>query len=182
MPWISLPGSPDASSTCPQTMTVDYVRAYANSGGTTPPPTGAGAITGLAGKCADVAATNSGNGTPVQLYTCNGTAAQNWTLAADGSVRALGKCLDGQRRLDRQRRQRQLWDCNGSGAQKWTYTAGPGLVNLQANKCLDVRGNSRRRRHPAADLDLHRRRQPEVDRPRVRTRRPGPAVSRSYHH
>jgi beta-glucanase (GH16 family) len=136
------PGSPDASSTFPQTMTVDYVRAYANSGGTTPPPAGAGAITGLAGKCVDVAGANTANGTPVQLYTCNGTAAQNWALATDGSVRALGKCLDVSAGSTADGANVQLWDCNGSGAQKWTYTAGRDLVNPQANKCLDVRGNS----------------------------------------
>ncbi|MEV6118438.1 ricin-type beta-trefoil lectin domain protein, partial [Streptomyces sp. NPDC052109] len=38
-----------------------------------------GAITGLAGKCLDVAGANSADGTPVQLYDCNGTNAQQWT-------------------------------------------------------------------------------------------------------
>jgi beta-glucanase (GH16 family) len=138
------PGSPDASSTFPQTMTVDYVRAYANSGGTTtPPPTGAtGPITGLAGKCADVAAANTANGTPVQLYSCNGTAAQRWTVGTDGTIRALGKCLDVSAGSTADGANVQLWDCNGSGAQRWTYTSGRDLVNPQANKCLDVRGNS----------------------------------------
>jgi len=55
----------------------------------------AGAITGLAGKCIDVAASGTANGTAVQLYDCNGTGAQIWTVGnADGSLRALGKCLD----------------------------------------------------------------------------------------
>ena len=36
----------------------------------------AGPITGLAGKCVDVKSSNSANGTPIQLYTCNGTGAQ----------------------------------------------------------------------------------------------------------
>ncbi|MGW1807820.1 ricin-type beta-trefoil lectin domain protein, partial [Streptomyces sp. NPDC002078] len=39
-----------------------------------------GAITGLAGKCLDVAGANSADGTPVQLYDCNGTNAQQWTV------------------------------------------------------------------------------------------------------
>ncbi|MGW2356139.1 chitinase, partial [Streptomyces phaeofaciens] len=34
-----------------------------------------GQITGLGGKCVDVAGANSANGTAVQLYDCNGTAA-----------------------------------------------------------------------------------------------------------
>jgi glucosylceramidase len=45
----------------------------------TPAPAG-GPIRGFAGKCADVAGTNSANGTAVQLWDCNGTAAQQWTV------------------------------------------------------------------------------------------------------
>ena len=136
------PGSPDGSTVFPQTMTVDYVRAYASGGTTTPPPAGAGTITGLGGKCVDVAGANSANGTPVQLWTCNGTGAQNWTVGTDGTVRALGKCLDVSGGSTADGANVQLWDCNGSGAQKWTYTAARDLVNPQANKCLDVRGSS----------------------------------------
>ena len=43
-----------------------------------------GAITGLAGKCVDVAGANSANGTAVQLYDCNGTGAQNWNVVGNG--------------------------------------------------------------------------------------------------
>ena len=53
-----------------------------------------GTITGLAGKCLDVAGANSADGTAVQIYDCNGTGAQNWTRSTDGTVKALGKCLD----------------------------------------------------------------------------------------
>ena len=53
-----------------------------------------GAITGVGGKCVDVAAASTANGTAVQLYDCNGSAAQQWTVSGDGTIRALGKCLD----------------------------------------------------------------------------------------
>src|SRR5690242_9320562 len=54
-----------------------------------------GQITGLGGKCVDVAGAGTANGTAVQLYDCNGSAAQQWTAGnADGTIRALGKCLD----------------------------------------------------------------------------------------
>ncbi len=37
----------------------------------------------------------------------------------------------------------QLWDCNGAGNQQWTYNASThDIVNLQANKCLDVTDNN----------------------------------------
>ncbi|MCX5215026.1 RICIN domain-containing protein [Kitasatospora sp. NBC_00240] len=102
-----------------------------------------GPVTGLAGKCLDVAAAGTANGTAVQLYDCNGTTAQNWTLGTDGTVRALGKCLDVTGGATADGSKVQLWDCNGSGAQQWTYSPGShDIVNPAANKCLDATGNS----------------------------------------
>jgi len=131
------PGSPDASTVFPQRLLIDYVRVNAyTSGGST------GQITGLAGKCVDVRGANTANGTVVQLYTCNGTAAQRWTIGTDGTIRALGKCLDVNGGSTADGAKVQLWDCNGTGAQRWVYTTGRDLVNPQANKCLDVTGNN----------------------------------------
>ncbi|SCL47512.1 glycoside hydrolase family 16 protein [Micromonospora chersina] len=134
------PGSPDGSTTFPQTMTVDYVRvqAWDNGGGG---GTG-GQIVGYGNKCVDVASANTANGTPVQLWTCNGTAAQRWTWNADGSVRALGKCLDVASGSTANGAKVQLWDCNGTGAQRWVFSAAGDIVNPQANKCLDATGAS----------------------------------------
>jgi glucosylceramidase len=101
-----------------------------------------GPITGLAGKCVDVAGAGTANGTPVQLYTCNGTAAQQWTRGADGTLRALGKCLDIAGPSTANGAQVHLWDCHGGPSQQWTYTAGRDLTSVYANKCLDVTGNN----------------------------------------
>ncbi|MBD0422616.1 RICIN domain-containing protein [Streptomyces sp. TRM S81-3] len=107
------------------------------SGGTT------GTLTGLAGKCLDVAGAGTADGTAVQLHTCNGTAAQRWTLAPDGTVRALGKCLDVSGGSTADGAAVQLYTCNGTGAQRWTYSAAThDVVNTAADKCLDVRDNS----------------------------------------
>ncbi|MER7948794.1 ricin-type beta-trefoil lectin domain protein [Streptomyces sp. NPDC096079] len=103
----------------------------------------AGPLTGLAGKCLDVAGGATADGTPVQLYTCNGTAAQRWTLAADGTVRALGKCLDVTGAGTADGTKVQLYACNGTGAQRWSYDPTThDVVNTAAGKCLDVTGNS----------------------------------------
>jgi hypothetical protein len=134
------PGNPDGTTQFPQTLTVDYVRVYSwvnDGGGGTP-----GRITGLGGKCLDVAGANPANGTQVQLWDCNGTAAQNWTRPGDGTIRALGKCLDVSGGSTADGARVQLWDCNGTGAQRWTYTSARDIVNPQANKCLDVRNSS----------------------------------------
>jgi len=101
-----------------------------------------GAITGLAGKCADVAGANSANGTAIQIFDCNGSTAQQWTRPGDGTARALGKCLDVASASTADGAKVQLFDCNGTGAQQWTANAAHDLVNTSANKCLDVTGNT----------------------------------------
>ncbi|EOD68698.1 chitinase [Amycolatopsis vancoresmycina] len=101
-----------------------------------------GPITGIGGKCVDVAAASTANGTAVQLYDCNGTNAQQWTVGSDGSLQALGKCLDVTSAGTANGTTIQLWDCNGSTAQKWTANAAKNLVNTGSGKCLDATGNS----------------------------------------
>jgi glucosylceramidase len=99
-----------------------------------------GAITGLAGKCADVAGANSADGTAVQLYTCNGSAAQQWTVGTDATIRALGKCLDVTSGSTADGARVQLYTCNGSAAQQWTV--GTDATIRALGKCLDVTSGS----------------------------------------
>ncbi|SEG77412.1 Glycosyl hydrolases family 18 [Actinacidiphila yanglinensis] len=100
-----------------------------------------GAITGYGGKCVDVAAAGTANGTAVQLYDCNGTSAQNWTVGSDHSLQSLGKCMDVTAAGTADGTQVQLYDCNGSAAQQWTASNGE-LVNTGSGKCLDATGPS----------------------------------------
>ncbi|MBY8842474.1 ricin-type beta-trefoil lectin domain protein [Streptomyces sp. SP2-10] len=101
-----------------------------------------GTITGIGGKCLDVAGANPADGTAVQLYDCNGTNAQQWTVGGDGTIRALGKCLDVTGNSTAEGAKAQLWSCTGGANQKWTVTAAHDIVNPQADKCLDATGNS----------------------------------------
>ncbi|GAB3949894.1 glycoside hydrolase family 16 protein [Kribbella albertanoniae] len=128
------PGYPDGTTVMPQQMLVDYVRVSTldSSGGN-------GQITGLAGKCLDVAGANSADGTTVQLYDCNGTAAQSWSRPGDGTIRALGKCLDVANAGTADGTRVQIATCNGNTAQQWSY-ANNDIVNR--GKCLDVTGNN----------------------------------------
>jgi glucosylceramidase len=102
----------------------------------------AGAVTGVGGKCLDVAGGSSADGTAVQLYTCNGSAAQQWTLGTDGTLRALGKCLDVAAASTADGAQVQLYTCNGTGAQQWSATAAHDVVNVPAGRCLDAAGTA----------------------------------------
>ncbi|MFI5961097.1 ricin-type beta-trefoil lectin domain protein [Streptomyces asoensis] len=130
------PGDPDGSTALPQQLLVDYVRVSTG----TAQPGGSGPITGIGGKCVDVAGADPANGTAVQLYDCNGTAAQQWTVGADGTIRALGKCLDVASGGTADGTPVQLYDCNGTAAQQWAVPAARDIVNPQANKCLDAAG------------------------------------------
>ncbi|GAA2666485.1 ricin-type beta-trefoil lectin domain protein [Actinoplanes palleronii] len=103
----------------------------------------AGPVAGLAGKCLDVAAGGTANGTKIQLYDCNGTAAQQWNVADDGTIRALGKCLDVSGGVNANGTKVQLWDCLGNGHQQWRYdTTTKGLMNPETGRCLDAAGQS----------------------------------------
>jgi hypothetical protein len=99
-------------------------------------------ITGLGGKCIDVAAAGTSNGTAVQLYTCNGTGAQQWTLSGSTLVNSSsGRCLDVAGASTANGAKVEIYDCNSTAAQTWSYAGGE-LVNPGSGKCLDATGHS----------------------------------------
>jgi type 1 glutamine amidotransferase len=102
---------------------------------------GTGPIVGLANKCLDISNAGTADGTKIQLWTCNASAAQQWTRNGQ-TWRALGKCLDVSGSGTANGTKVQLWTCNGSGAQNWTAGANSSLVNPNSGKCLDVSGNN----------------------------------------
>ncbi|WP_308380133.1 ricin-type beta-trefoil lectin domain protein [Streptomyces sp. ISL-43] len=108
------------------------------------PGIGAVAVTGLAGKCLDVAEGSNADGTAVQIWPCNETRAQQWRLTGD-TVRALDKCLTADGLYAR------LSACDGSAKQKFTYRTGDKtLYNAAANACVTVPNDN-----PADGNDLH---------------------------
>jgi hypothetical protein len=134
--------SPTSGTSSGATMSVGYVAAYSTTG-SGGGGTHTGPITsGYAGKCVDVNAASSADGTAVQLYDCNGTGAQSWTVGTDGSLQALGKCLDVTGAATANGTQVQLYDCNGTNAQKWTVGSNNTLVNTGSGRCLDATGPS----------------------------------------
>jgi type 1 glutamine amidotransferase len=101
-----------------------------------------GRITGIGGKCVDISNSSTADGAKVQLWTCNGTNAQKWTLPGDGTIRGLGKCLDVSGGGTANGTVTQLWTCNGSGAQQWAAQSDGTLRNPQSGRCLDAAGVS----------------------------------------
>jgi hypothetical protein len=134
--------TPTGSTASGGTMSVDYVAAYTtNSGGPPPPPPGSGPITGYAGLCLDDRAASTVNFNPIQVYTCNGTNAQQWTVVQAGStLHVLGKCLDINGGGTANGTTVDLYDCNNTGAQVFIPRSDGSLYNPQSNKCLDDTG------------------------------------------
>ena len=107
---------------------------WTTSAATTTGPITAGVGTNL---CVDVQAANNADGTPVQIYTCNGTGAQQWTVNGNGTLQALGKCMDVTSAGTANQTKVQLYDCNGTGSQVWQAQSNGSLVNPQSGRCLD---------------------------------------------
>lgn len=110
-------------------------------------PGQAGAVGGRGGKCLDVQAGSTGNGTLVQLWDCTGAANQVWLYDFGGSSNATsyknpqsGRCLDVIGGSSTNGTKIQIWDCNGGVAQKWRLHHDGSLYNMGTGKCLDIAG------------------------------------------
>ncbi|HUN34699.1 MAG TPA: ricin-type beta-trefoil lectin domain protein [Trebonia sp.] len=136
--------SPTSSTTSGGTMSVAYVAAYSTSSGSSGGGGGTGTtgpITGYEGLCVDVRGANTADFTPVQVYTCNGTNAQQWTVVEAGStLHALGKCMDINGGGTADGTTVDLYDCNNTAAQVFIPQSNGELYNPQSNKCLDDTG------------------------------------------
>jgi hypothetical protein len=104
-------------------------------------------VPGAAGKCLDVAGGKTANGTPVQIYTCNGGDAQKWQLwgGENGGYRLMNpnstmKCLDVAGASSAEGAKIQIRDCATSKAQIWDFDVrSPGtLRNVASGKCLHL--------------------------------------------
>jgi Glycosyl hydrolase family 12/Ricin-type beta-trefoil lectin domain len=106
-----------------------------NIGGGTSPASGP--ITGYEGLCVDDRSASTAEYNPVQVYTCNGTGAQDWTVAAGNTLQVLGMCLDVDGGGTANGTTVDLYSCNGTGAQVWVPQSDGELINPQSGKCLD---------------------------------------------
>ncbi|MER7660757.1 ricin-type beta-trefoil lectin domain protein [Streptomyces sp. NPDC096193] len=102
-------------------------------------------VPGAKGMCLDVAGGAKTNGTPIQVYTCNNGAAQQWTLEGsedDLHLRNVGsqKCLDVAGNASANGTKIQISDCYKSKGQSWKgdVRASSPLKSVSTGKCLDL--------------------------------------------
>ncbi|MCW2906635.1 MAG: hypothetical protein JWL68_1424, partial [Actinomycetia bacterium] len=91
---------------------------------------------------------STADGNPVVIWSCDGQAAQNWTVQPDGTLRFAGKCLDIPGPGTVSGTSLDLLSCNSSAAQQWRISAAGGGTQLQnpaSGLCLadpgDATGN-----------------------------------------
>ncbi|HTU75689.1 MAG TPA: ricin-type beta-trefoil lectin domain protein, partial [Trebonia sp.] len=99
------------------------------SGGGGGGPTATGTITGYEGLCLDDRSASTADFNPIQVYTCNGTGAQQWTVESNGTLEVLGMCLDVDGAGTANGTLVDLYTCNGTGAQDWQPQSNGELVN-----------------------------------------------------
>ena len=79
---------------------------------------------------------------PIQIYTCNNSAAQQWTVAAGNTLQVQGMCMDVDAAGTTDGTLVDLYTCNGTNAQIWVPQPGGALKNPNSGKCLDDPGSS----------------------------------------
>lgn len=114
-----------------------------------PSPSASASMTGnavfvnvLSNKCMDTAGRAFANGTTEDIYDCNGTPAQAWTLTGTGNLTEDGGayCLDDLGFGNTPGAKIGLWSCNGGTNQQWSLRPDGSIVSAYANLCLDVTG------------------------------------------
>jgi streptogrisin C len=98
-------------------------------------------VSQLNGLCIDVPGANFVDGARPQMYTCNGSAAQQWTFTG-GTIRAGGKCLDVAGANSADGTAIQIVGCHDHPAQQFVLNAAGDLVSVMANKCVDIAGGN----------------------------------------
>jgi GH25 family lysozyme M1 (1,4-beta-N-acetylmuramidase) len=74
------------------------------------------------GKCLNDVGNKSANGTQADIWTCNGSTAQQWTYVKDGTLRIHGKCLVPPSSSPASGARVVLATCTGKPVQQWWLT------------------------------------------------------------
>ncbi|KAF9562513.1 hypothetical protein CPC08DRAFT_663165 [Agrocybe pediades] len=132
---------------CPQTGPdpLSYTITFCPSG-SFPTPLAPTALhpNGNTNKCLDVRGAVFANGTPVQIYDCNGSNAQKWLLTRDlTKIQLAGTnfCLDATSASPPNGTGLKIWQCfDNLPAQSWIYSRSDNKIRLNAgaNQCVDL--------------------------------------------
>jgi hypothetical protein len=97
--------------------------------------------------CVDDSGNSTTNGNKIQIYTCNGSAAQQWTITPDATNGLNNtvidhKCMTVSGGGTANNTPIVLSDCTGATSQQWHLDSLGQLWNPHADKCLADPGSS----------------------------------------
>lgn len=117
-----------------------------------------GPVVGLASKCMDILNSSPNDGAKLQLFDCNNSNAQKWTISyhdtglhgntkkyfslVNSAIAPNGRCLDVQTAGTASGTIVHSWPCNRGIAQLWTRGANDSLINPNSGKCLSTTGGT----------------------------------------
>ncbi|MGW0885424.1 ricin-type beta-trefoil lectin domain protein [Streptomyces sp. NPDC002671] len=87
-------------------------------------------------RCLDLPGGDASQG--VQLWPCNKTDAQKFSVNADGTITAGGRCLDASGAGTANGTSVGMWYCNQGANQQWLPRADGSIINPVSGRCLDI--------------------------------------------
>jgi len=131
--------TPQAGQGDPDTEPGDDSPATNSGSGSSAAPAGQALVVAASAKCL-----SSGDGTEgIQLFqaTCDGSAAQQWQVGSNGSLRSSGKCMTVDGGATDDRTEIQLTGCSGDASQQF-HLSGTELLADQSQKCVTIFGGT----------------------------------------
>lgn len=124
------PSSPPPSNQSPSAATSSTAGTGLSPHNVAPTADRTGTIRGQNGLCLDLNGNLAFDGNHIDVYTCNSTGAQVWTLATDGTLRVDGKCalIVGDNSV-------HIVSCDGRTTAQWRASDST-LINAADGECL----------------------------------------------
>jgi chitinase len=124
-----------------------YSRIFnAITGGSTPPPPPSGdtILGNNSGLCLSVTGAATSPGATADLYTCNGSVSENWTVNSNGTITGnnSGLCLSVSGNSTALKTTADINTCDGDSSEHWTVESDGTIANSAAGLCLSVTGAS----------------------------------------
>jgi predicted alpha-1,6-mannanase (GH76 family) len=92
--------------------------------------------------CLDDSNSATTNGNPIQIFGCNSTDAQSWTLGPKNTLKVMGGCATDTNGATADGTLIEWHTCTGSASQVWQPQSDGALLNPKTGKCLDDPGSS----------------------------------------
>ncbi|WP_314613858.1 ricin-type beta-trefoil lectin domain protein [Streptomyces stackebrandtii] len=88
--------------------------------------------------CVDTPQGANGNGNQPQLWDCNGSDPQKFSVNANGTLTQKGQCVAVRGNQTGEGTDLIFWQCLGEGGQQWLPRADGSIYNPQSNNCFDL--------------------------------------------